>query len=257
MNLPFRYVLTLQYLGFRYHGWAKQSGLKTIHSMLDKSLKFTLVNSDFRTVGSSRTDSMVSALDSHVLLLTAEAVPENFENLLNHNLPPDIRLINIRHEEHALDIRNTISKTYHYVFAFGHKPHPFAAALLTTIPEELDIQKMQAGAKLFEGHHHFSSFCTQPKEETEVYRTITKSTIEKNEVYQANFFPQDSWIYSVSSPGFMRNQVRLMMGQLIEIGRGNLTLEKLTQLLSQEKSVILKQIAPPSGLILFKSELNR
>ena len=53
------YVITIQYLGYRFHGWQKQPDVKTVHLMIDRTLNFILEGKKFKSLGSGRTDAMV------------------------------------------------------------------------------------------------------------------------------------------------------------------------------------------------------
>lgn len=254
----FSYFIKLQYLGYRYHGWAKQTGYKTVHGMVDKTLSFVLPkDSSTKSITSSRTDAMVSAQETIIELQTSKAIPENFLVEFNRNLPSDIKALNILNNE---EFRNIIqghkNKTYHYYFAHGKKHHPFAASIMSLFTEHLDIDLMQEGAQLFLGTHDFYRFATKPNEKTITERTITQSAIEINTTLKANFFPETSYVFKISSTGFMRNQVRLIMGQLLELGRKNITLEDLKDSISGTNKEPLQQIAPSSGLVLHCSEMD-
>ena len=83
-------------------------------------------------------------------------------------------------------------------------------------------------------------------------REIEKSFIEENHLYKANFFPGKSFVYHVRSRGFMRNQIRLMMGQLIRLGKSEISLADIEKSLIDPDDIPLDYIAPPSGLILNK-----
>ena len=61
MKYSFSYIISLQFLGFRFSGWQKQTNAKTLHDMVDKTLSFVLVNADYKTIGIGRTDAKVSA----------------------------------------------------------------------------------------------------------------------------------------------------------------------------------------------------
>ena len=86
---------------------------------------------------------------------------------------------------------------------------------------------MKKGALLFKGKHNFKKFCTKPSEKVEFEREILESRIEENTIYQANFFPEKSYVFHISSKGFMRNQIRLMMGQLLRLGKGEISLDDI------------------------------
>jgi len=249
------YVIHLQYLGFRYHGWQKQkqSDLKTVEGMLQKTLKWVLKDIKFKTLGAGRTDARVSA-NQTAFELFVENIPldlNTFLDTLNENLPADIKVLTM--EEVTTDfniIQNVKQKEYLYLFSYGEKNHPFAAPFMVNIPQQLDIELMQQGAKLFEGTHCFKSYCARPKPHTQFVREVRCSQIQKNELYAANFFPKESYIFRVCGPGFMRYQVRLMMGALFSLGTGAMTLADIKNSLYEDTTVAITWVAPSSGLIL-------
>ncbi len=196
--------------------------------MVDRTLKFVFQHDRFKTLGASRTDAMVSANDSAFELFMNEELPENFEADLQRNLPLDIRLESIeRVDEHFNIIQSVTSKTYRYYFCFGEKPNPISASVLAWYPEEWDLNLLWQGLERLEGTHNFKSFCTQPKETTEYIRTIDQAVFAENNELTASFFPEKSYFLEFKSKGFVRNQVRLMVGALYMLATNRLTLEKL------------------------------
>ena len=83
-------------------------------------------------------------------------------------------------------------------------------------------------------------------------RELQKCELVENELYTANFFPKKSYILRVVGKGFGRHQIRLMMGALIKLGRGEVDLDFIAQSLAKESEVSMDYIAPASGLILQK-----
>ena len=252
------YLIHIQYLGFRFHGWQRQPGLKTVESMLIKTLEWILGDGKFKILGASRTDAMVSALHSAFCLsLEAETDIQVLVGDLNLNLPADIRILKGEPAPPGFNIINSPrTKTYHYYFSFGKKVHPFCAPFLSPFPGDLDIERMKEGALVFEGEHDFRPYCTQPREQTRVRRRILLSRIEENRDRDAGFFPGGSWVYKVRSKGFMRNQVRLMMGQLVALGRGQIGMPEFEKSLSGSRREPFKTIAPASGLVLHHIEFE-
>ncbi len=248
------YLIHIQYLGFRFHGWAKQPNVKTVHQFIDKTLPFVLGHNKFKTLGSSRTDAMVSANHAVFELFVAEKLDKTlFLYELNRNLPNDIRATHIEETDQQFNaIQSPKDKEYMYMFAFGEKCHPFSAAILSSFMENLDIEIMKQGARLFEGTHNFRKYCTKPSDKTVFERAVEVSFIEENRIFTANFFPALSWVYHIHAKGFMRNQIRLMMGQLLRLGRGEITLHDIITSLENPDDKPLDYIAPPSGLILNK-----
>jgi len=249
----FFYVVTIQYLGYRFHGWQKQPDVKTLHLMVDKTLKFILEGKQFKSLSSGRTDAMVSAESAAFELFLAEPIEDEsaFLKLFNHNLPQDIRALTIKEVDAKFNIINHSKiKEYLYLFTFGEKCHPFCAPIMTTFLDDLNIDLMKQGAKLFEGAHYFKSYCFKPTDTGVYNREITTCELVENTIYTANYFPEKSYILRVQGKGFMRNQIRLMMGTLVDLGKGKLTLETISQSLEQDCFIKFEYIAPASGLIL-------
>lgn len=246
------YLIEMQYLGFRYHGWAKQPNVKTVQGMINRTLKFILGDLSFKTLGAGRTDAMVSSNQGYFELFTYQEM--DYDQLLvdlNINLPHDIRAISIREVDAKFNVIQTVNeKEYTYLFSHGEKNHPYAAPFMVYIRDKLDVTLMQKGAKLFEGEHDFRQYCYQAKEETSCVRTIDSSEIVVNDILTASFFPEESFAYKVKGNGFMRHQVRLIMGTLISLGKGEMTLDDITKSIDHPEAKPLYYIAPASGLML-------
>ena len=78
----------------------------------------------------------------------------------------------------------------------------------------------------------------------------------ENKIFKANFFPKHTYILKVIGKGFGRNQIRLMMGTLIKLGRGDVSLQYIKDSLKLESTEVMDYIAPASGLILNKIEFD-
>ncbi|CAL2088511.1 tRNA pseudouridine(38-40) synthase TruA [Tenacibaculum sp. 190524A02b] len=260
MGYQHQYIVNIQYLGFRFHGWQKQPNLKTVHWALDKTLKFVCKGIRCKSVGVGRTDAKVSAEGYFFQLFIDEVLNvKDFERLFNINSPSDIRLQTIEKIEDPTFniIQQPKVKEYRYYFSFGEKNHPYCAPFLTGILGSLDVSLMKEGAKLFKGFHNFKRYCTKPSEETKVERTIIDCKIEVNEEITASFFPDKSYVLIVKGEGFLRNQIRLIMGALFELGKGNYSLDFIKDSLNPDTSIeFLKTIAPASGLHLHAIEFK-
>lgn len=248
------YLIKIQYLGYRFHGWQKQPDVKTVHLMIDRTLKFIFQDIRFKTLGAGRTDAMVSANEAAIeLFIYNEPITDfkAFLELFNHNLPQDIRALSIEEVDESFNIiQDSKLKEYHYVFSEGRKNHPFCAPIMTTILEELDVELMKQGAKLFEGTHNFRTYCYRATDKGEYTRTIAYCEIVDNDLYTANFFPKESYVFKIVGKGFMRNQIRLMFGCLIKLGRGEVSLKYIEDTLKEDSIEVMDYIAPASGLIL-------
>lgn len=255
----FYYVVTIQYLGYRFHGWQKQPNLKTIHLMIDRTFKYILEDKPFKTLASGRTDAMVSANSSAFELFLFEPLDDKktFLDLFNQNLPQDIRALAIHEVDADFNIiQHSKIKEYLYVFTYGQKCHPFCAPILTTFLDDLDLDAMKAGAQLFEGEHNFKTYCYKATEKGLHTREIIRCEITENTLFTANFFPDKSYVLRVEGKGFGRNQIRLMMGALVKLGRKDITLDYISKSLSPESKEVMDYIAPASGLILNSIEFD-
>jgi tRNA pseudouridine38-40 synthase len=255
MNYKHSYLIRIQYLGFRLHGWQKQPNLKTVHFILDKTLKFVFKGIRYKSIGVGRTDAKVSSIDYPFQLFIDEPVDyDQFLKSFNKNSPADIRALSIDViKENSFNIiQHPKVKEYHYYFSIDGKNHPYAAPYLIDF-DDLNIHAMKEGAKLFEGTHYFGMYCTKPSKDSVLTRTIDTCEIVTNDILKANFFPTESFVLKVRGKGFLRYQIRLMMGALIELGRGNISIHDIRESLKEksEKRKPLATIAPGSGLHLY------
>lgn len=252
----FYYLVKFQFLGYRFHGWQKQPNTKTLHLMIDKTLRYILQNQSFKTLAASRTDAKVSAQEAAFeLFLKDEPIKDLtfFLEDFNTNLPQDIRALSI--DEVTSDfniIQDSKYKEYHYIFTQGEKCHPFCAPIMTTILEPLDIELIKKGAQLFQGLHNFKSYCYKATDNGLYQRELQTCELIENSLYTANFFPKKSYILRVIGKGFGRHQIRLMMGALIKLGRGEVDLNFIKKSLIKDTTITIDYIAPASGLILHK-----
>ena len=248
------YLVSIQYLGFRFHGWQKQKNVMSLHEMIDKTLGFVFLHKDFKTLGSSRTDSKVSANTYYFQLFTNEPIlDKEFIESFNFNAPSDLKALTLANISTPFNIiQSSKVKEYHYYFSHGIKNHPFSAALLVGFQDTLDIELMQKGARLFEGTHYFHKYCTEPSENTVFKRDILSCAIEKNTILTANFFPETSYVLKVRGMGFLRYQIRLMMGVLVELGKHKISIDFIINSLKVNNDrKFLRHIVPGSGLQLY------
>ncbi len=260
MKYRYSYLIYVQYLGFRFHGWQKQNSVMSLHEMIDKTLSYSITNSRFKTLGSGRTDSKVSStyypfqlfLD---IMIEVDDLKKNF----NKNSPSDLKIVSISEiSDPTFNIIQSVKlKEYHYYFSNTGKNHPYASPFMNGY-EGLNIDLMKEGASLFEGDHFFGNYCTKPSSDTNLYRKIESCQIKSNTYLSANFFPDKSYVLKVVGVGFLRYQVRLMMGALVELGVGNMTLKDIeASLIDSGEKLFMKTIAPGSGLHLHNVDFTR
>lgn len=261
MNQKYFYLIKIQYLGFRYHGWQKQPKLKTLHLAIDKTLNFIFEGrKKFKTLAVGRTDAMVSAEETAIELFMEEPISD-FDLFLkdfNYYLPQDIRALSMTEVDQDFNIiHDAVSKEYRYLFAHGQKSHPFCASILTTFRDVLDIDLMGKGAKLFEGIHNFKSFCSKISENSLYTRKVKSCEIVVNQEITASFFPELSYFLIVKGEGFGYNQIRTMMGALVKLGKHDYNLDFISKCLLPDSTEVIEYIAPASGLTLHKVDFKQ
>jgi tRNA pseudouridine38-40 synthase len=256
----FHYLLELQFLGFRLHGWQKQSTThRTIQGMLERTLITVLEHENFKTLGASRTDSMVSSLSSlcKLTIKDSDIDPDELKEKLNANLPADIKVKSLSRTTEELRIINDPKvKEYHYYFCNDEDASPLIAPFMCNYNEELNLETMQKAAKLFEGEHNFKNFCYRAHETpNKVFkRSVDFCEVKVNDILTANFFPEKSYVFIVKGQGFMRHQVRMMMAAVIMTGSGEISVDQLADSLKGNTIPFKIFVAPASGLQLFKTE---
>lgn len=255
------FLIKLQYLGFRFHGWQKQpNNIPTVERMVLRTLRYVFDHTNFKVLAAGRTDAKVSVNETWIELFLDHSDPlmlESFLQEFNLNLPSDIKALEIIPTTADFNIiQAPKTKEYIYLFSHGKKFHPFCASIMVYMKETLDIELMKEAALLFTGTHDYWSYTYKPSETTNTTVTIESCCIEENNLFTASFFPEESFLFRVKGAGFKRHQVRLMMGMLFDLGMGKLTLDKFKITLDGSNKIHLSHIAPPSGLMLYKTEMK-
>ena len=252
------YLIRIEFLGFRYHGWQKQSKYRSVQGMIDKTFEFIFQHENFKTHGCGRTDAKVSADDfAFELFVTQNLSPPDLLKDLNKNLPSDIRVKSVEAVGPEFNIiQNSKEKEYHYYFSSGEKSHPFNAPLIRDFGAQLNMELMMEAAKLFNGKHNFKRYASKPTDNAVFEREILKSEIVPNTNITSNFTPDQSFIFKVRSKGFLRYQIRLMVGALVNVGREEWSLEEFKETISNPKGQQIKHIAPSSGLVLHEVKFH-
>lgn len=256
MRSNFFYLIEIAYLGYKYHGYAIQPHHKTIQGQLEKTIRYVLGKErPFKTLGCSRTDARVSAkqfftelfLDS--ILEDEELFVEDFKK----NLPQDIQFISFKKIDSKFNVINDVeSKTYTYTFATGKDYNALNAPYLMHFREDLNLDLMHQAIKHFVGRHNFFLFQTGKVNGGEFEKTVDFCSLEKKTGFLLPAVcEQDIYQFTIKSKGFIRYQIRMMVGFLVEIGRGERTIDELLLALNADKSVRkLCFVAPAHGLLL-------
>lgn len=247
------YKITVQYKGTNYLGFQVQPNGKTIQGEINAALKILSKSDEVKSVGSGRTDSGVHAFGQVVRVEIPVDIPvTSFARAMNSNLPEDIRVVSAEvADEKFHPIFSAKSKEYNYVFSTSDSLSPFARELVTYFPFDLDIEAMKKGCQIFCGEHDFVNYqCVGTEIESTVRKILSCELVRLESTGHWQNFAGEYYVLKVTGTGFLKQMVRLMMGALVSLGKGKITLEELEKSLKTPLKNRLGATAPPQGLYL-------
>ena len=238
-----RYLITLSYDGTNYKGYQTQPGLVTIQEQIEKAL--TKINDSKKTTftSSGRTDKGVHAkMQCGHADLDINITEYKLKRAMNSNLPEDIHVIKAEKVADDFHARyNVLEKTYEYYMNIGEY-NPIERNYVFQYNYKLNVEKMQEGIKYLLGEHDFRAFVTENKKKENCIRTISKATIEKI---------NDNIIkFTFTGNGFLRYQIRNMVGILIRVGEEKESPEYVEYFLNKKDRSKGGKTAPAEGLYL-------
>ena len=238
--------LDICYDGTRYRGWQRLSGTdNTIQGKIEAALS-RILGENIEISGSGRTDAGVHA-KGQVANFHCESTMPCGEILaqLRRYLPEDIGIYSCKDCSERFHARlNAREKTYQYRIWNSEMPCVFDRRFVTVMSEEMDIAAMRSAAAYFCGEHDFAAFCGNPK--------FKKSTVRFIRSLHVDRVGEEIRI-TVTGNGFLHNMVRIIVGTLIEVGRGERAAESIPELFGGKRSEA-GFLVPPQGLCLLEVE---
>ena len=236
-----RYFVFLSYDGTNYHGWQIQPNASSIQQCLNEALT-TLLRAQIEVTGAGRTDAGVHA---HAMAahfdIDHEIDGQWLTDKLNRLLPQDIAVasvIRVRDNAHArFDAK---SRTYHY-WIYTQK-NPFYRHYATRITYPLDFDKMNAAAEMLLHVSDFTSFSKLHTDTKTNFCKVTKARWSKIDT--------DLWQFEITADRFLRNMVRAVVGTLIQVGRGALSLDDFKQVIDCKNRCAAGDSMPGNSLSL-------
>lgn len=237
-----RYLIKFSYDGSSYAGFQSQNGLDTIQEKMEEAL--TKVNNGKRTpiTATGRTDKGVHALCQYAHAdIDVNITEKKLKRALNSNLPEDIHVIETKQVEDSFHARYQVKeKEYKYIINIGEY-NPLERNYVFQYNHELNVKKMEEGLEYLKGEHDFRAFVTENKEKDNCVRTITEATINQKE---------NKIIITFKGTGFLRYQVRNMVGLLIRVGEEKISPETVEKILESKDRNKTGKTAPAEGLYL-------
>ena len=236
--------LDLCYDGTRYSGWQRQKVHdNTIQGKIETALS-RILDEPIEISASGRTDTGVHARGQVANFHTGSDMDcGEILALLRKYLPEDIGVYSCREVSPRFHARlNALEKTYQYRLWNSAGPCVFERRFVAEYPEALDVQAMDAAAQLLLGTHDFSAFCANKKMKKSTVRTIKAFRVER---------AGEEIRFTVTGNGFLHNMVRILVGTLIEVGRGERSAGTIPDLFGGRREDA-GFLAPGKGLCLME-----
>ena len=240
-----RYLITFAYDGSKYKGYQKQPRVKTIQGELERALKEINNDKQVDVSASGRTDAKVHAYNQKAHFdLDIKITCDKLKQALNSLIPGDIYVKSVVEVKDDFLARfNVKAKEYIYKINMGEY-NPLEKDYVYQYNKRLDLVEMERALKYLEGEHDFKSFSKTDDEKEDYVRTIIQTNIIR-EIKDVNHFT-----ISFLGTGFLRYQVRNMVGLLIEIGEGKRKSEDILEILEAKDRRKAGITAPGEGLYL-------
>lgn len=236
-----RYFIYLAYDGTAYHGWQIQPNGDSVQAHLIRALS-TVLRRDVEVTGAGRTDTgvhaslMVAHFDSDLPLDTVF-----FADKLNRLLPRDISVYKLREVKPDAHARfNALSRTYKYYVTTTRDP--FHRHYYYRLYQTPDFEQMNKAAATLLDYSDFTSFSKS--------HTFVKTNNCRISCAEWAQVDDHSWVFTISADRFLRNMVRAIVGTLLEVGYGKLSVDGFKQIIEQKDRCSAGLSVPGKGLFL-------
>ncbi len=243
-----RYFINLSYDGKNYHGWQIQPGAISVQEVLNKALS-TLLREQIEVVGAGRTDAGVNA-SMMIAHFDGPPTPEGGEKKdidlvqlryrLNKLLPQDIAIHDIYPVADDAHARfSATSRTYHYYVTTEKSPfEPYAYRF----PQPLDFDKMNEACKVLFDYIDFTSF-------SKLHTDVKTNNCKIMEAKWEQVSPI-KWQFTITADRFLRNMVRAIVGTLLDVGRGAITIDDFRKIIEKKDRCSAGTSVPGNALFL-------
>jgi tRNA pseudouridine38-40 synthase len=243
------FKLLVAYDGTDFAGWQWQQGTRTVQGAVEEAW-LHVTQESLRVVASGRTDAGVHAL-GQVVGVRSETLrtPHVLQRALNAELPRDVSVLGcevVADGFHA--IRHAVRKRYRYVVDDGAVPDVFARRYAWYTRKPLDVDAMHRASRVLLGRHDFISYQTLGSPRVSTVRTVFEIAIAR-----VADQPQKIW-FEIEADGFLYNMVRVIVGTLVQVGRGVRPEGWPAEVLEAKDRRAAGMTAPAQGLFLLRVE---
>lgn len=240
-----RYLIRFSYDGTNYNGYQKQIGYSSIEESIENALTFINNKKETKLNSSGRTDKGVHAINQCAHFdLDVNITIDKLKRAINSNIPEDIHVNSVEEVDKDFHARyNVKEKTYKYILNMGEY-NPLERLYVYQFNQKLDVDSMKEAIKDFVGEHDFSSFTPERDKKTNCVRKIRVAKIELDKENK------DKLIFTFTGNGFIKYQIRNMVGYLIWIGLGKKDKNSIKDVLLEKNRKFATITAHPEGLYL-------
>ena len=241
-----RILLTIEYNGKDFAGWQSQPNKRTVQGVLEDALS-SVCGEKIVLNASGRTDAGVHALKQMAHFDTSSSLPYNkYPQIVNHLLDNDVSIINSQLVDDDFHARfNVKKKSYLYKCYQSKVARPLMENFAYQLTYDVDVEKMRRAAAKLVGEHDFTSFKKASDIKLDCVRTIYDISINQKD---------DILEFIVCGSGFMHNMVRIIVGTLIDIGKGLLEESEIDVMLEKKNRSCAGTTLPACGLYLYNVE---
>ena len=237
-----RYFIFFSYDGTNYHGWQIQPNANSVQQELQHALSL-LLRKDIEVVGAGRTDTGVHARQMAAHFDWDDDAIDCAQTVyrLNRILPKDIAVTGMQSVSREMHARfSATSRTYHY---YIHTcKDPFERHYSLQMNYVLDFDKMNEAAKLFLTHEDYAAFCKAGGDNKTTICHVTEARWVQTS--------PTTWYFVITANRFLRNMVRAVVGTLIDVGRGKITMEQFADILHNGTRSDAGESMPGNALFL-------
>ncbi|MGM9663274.1 MAG: tRNA pseudouridine(38-40) synthase TruA [Eubacteriales bacterium] len=245
-----KFLLKLSYLGTNFNGFQVQKNGRTVQGELCAAAE-RIFSRRCDVSGCSRTDSGVHASEYYATVaadgetgIFAERIPR----AMNTYLPPDISVSAAWAVNDDFSVRRAVSgKEYMYLIWNGESRNPFYEDRALFYPNKIDDESMLMACKAILGKHDFSAFMASGSDITDTVRTVTDCRLERD---------GDILKIYVSADGFLYNMVRIIVGTLLEVSEGKMSISEVMTAVCGAVRESAGRTAPACGLYLNRVFIN-
>lgn len=234
-----RIKLVVEYDGAKYFGWQFQKGQASIQEEIENAL-FTIFKKKIKITGSGRTDTGVHARNQIVHLDIPDYDLYKLRRSLNGLLQNDIVVKDIQNSAPGFHARfDAADRRYRYYIS--QESTAINRNYVWQVNFPLNITLMQMGCERIRLNRDFQAFC----------KTGSDVKHYQCDIFESKwFFLEKLLVYEIKANRFLHGMVRAIVGALIDLGRGKISLSELDKIIESKDRTLIKLTAPPRGLVL-------